>query len=177
MDLMKIYDQYHDRVNRFIRSLVKDDWAADDLIQETFIKIRNNIETVRDSEKVSSWIYRIAYNLCQDHFKAIKKENTNGRELDEKSEPRIRESVGESIQAELEQNQMGDCVQRQVDRLPEPLKAILTMYDMLGFTHREISEILEISEQNSKVRLHRARLFLREQLKDYFDNDAYKPYS
>ncbi|MDO9263955.1 MAG: RNA polymerase sigma factor, partial [Desulfosalsimonadaceae bacterium] len=89
---MKIVDQYYDRVDRFIRSLVKDPWAADDLIQETFLKVRNSLASVRDPEKMSSWIYRIAYNLCQDHFKALKKEAINTCPLEEKPEPLIRES-------------------------------------------------------------------------------------
>ncbi len=162
MDLMDIYDQYYDRMNRFIRSLVKDPWAADDLIQETFLKVRNNLDTVRDPEKLSSWIFRIAYNLCLDHFKTLKKEARNGCELEEKSGPLIKES----IQEELEQQQMGSCVQQQIDRLPEALKTVLMLYDVLGFTHQEIAEILDITEKNSKVRLHRARQQLKKILEE-----------
>lgn len=128
--------------------------------------MRNSLESIREPEKLSSWIYRIAYNLCQDHFKAVKKETINGCELDEKSEPLIRESVRDSIQTELEQHQMGSCVQRQVDRLPETLKTVLTMYDVLGFTHKGIAEILNITEKNAKVRLHRARQHLKKILEE-----------
>jgi RNA polymerase sigma-70 factor (ECF subfamily) len=166
MDLMEIHDQYYERVNRFIVSLVKDQWAADDLIQETFIKVRNSLDSVRDPEKLSSWIYRIAYNLCQDHFKTIKKEAINGCELEVKSEPLIPESIKNTIQTKLEQQQMGSCVQQQVDSLPEALKTILTMYDVLGFTHKEIAEIIDITEKNSKVRLHRARQALKKILEE-----------
>jgi len=166
MDLMEIHDQYYERVNRFIVSLVKDQWAADDLIQETFIKVKNSLESVRDPEKLSSWIYRIAYNLCQDHFKAIKNEAINSGEFEKKSEPLIPESVKNTIQTKLEQQQMGDCVQQQVDSLPEALKTILTMYDVLGFTHKEIADILDITEKNSKVRLHRARQTLKKVLEE-----------
>lgn len=166
MELMEIYDQYYERVNRFIRSLVKDPWVADDLMQETFLKVRNNLNSVREPEKLSSWIYRIAYNLCQDHFKALNKEAINGCELEGQSEPLIRESVPESIQTELEQHQMGSCVQQQIDCLPEALKTVLTFYDVLDFTHKEIAEILDITEENSKVRLHRARQQLKKILEE-----------
>jgi len=153
MDFMELYDQYYERVNRFIRSLVKDEFATDDLIQETFLKVRKNLDTVREPEKIASWIYRIAYNLCQDHFKAKKKDTLNGCELNNKSEPLI----PESFDLKIEQHQMGTCVQHQMDLLPESLRTILVMFDVLGFTHKEISEILNITEKNSKVRLHRAR--------------------
>jgi RNA polymerase sigma-70 factor (ECF subfamily) len=162
MKFMDIYDQYHDRVNKFIRSLVKDEFVTDDLVQETFLRVRNKIDTVREPEKLTSWIYRIAYNLCLDHFKAQKKDVLNGDELDSKSEPLI----PDSFDLKLQQKEMGNCVQQQIDLLPEPLRTVLVMYDVLEFTHKEISEILNISEENSKVRLHRARKNFKEILKN-----------
>jgi len=56
MDFMSVYDEYHDRINRFIRSLVKDEFVCDDLIQETFLKVRNNLDALRETEKISAWI-------------------------------------------------------------------------------------------------------------------------
>jgi RNA polymerase sigma factor (sigma-70 family) len=73
MDLFAIHDQYYRRVRKFILASVKNESVADDLIQETFIKIQENLNTVRDPEKISSWIFRIAYHLCQDHFRTQKK--------------------------------------------------------------------------------------------------------
>lgn len=162
MDFMAVYDEYHDRINRFIRSLVKDEFACDDLIQETFLKVRNNLDALRETEKISSWIYRIAYNLCQDHFKAKNKAPLNTGELPVKSTLQIRES----FDFKLEQHQMGSCVQQQIDLLPESLRTVLTMYDVLEFTHKEIAEILNITEKNSKVRLHRARKSLKKILEE-----------
>ena len=162
MDFMAVYDEYHDRINRFIRSLVKDEFVSDDLIQETFLKVRNNLDAVREPEKISSWIYRIAYNLCQDHFKAKKKAPMNTGELPVKSTLQIRES----FDFKLEQHQMGSCVQQQIDLLPESLRTVLTMYDVLEFSHKEIGEILNITEKNSKVRLHRARKSLKKILEE-----------
>jgi len=166
MDLMDIHDQYYERVNRFIVSIVKDRWAADDLIQETFIKVKNSIDSVRDPEKLSSWIYRIAYNLCLDHFKAIKIEAINNGEFEKRADPLIPDTVKNTTQTKLEQQQMGSCVQQQVDLLPEALKTVLTMYDTLGFTHQEIADILNITKENSKVRLHRARQALKKILEE-----------
>lgn len=162
MDFMAVYDEYHDRINRFIRSLVKDEFACDDLIQETFLKVRNNLDALRETEKLSSWIYRIAYNLCQDHFKSQKKTSQNTDELPIQSPLLIRES----FEFKLEQHQMGSCVQRQIDLLPESLRTVLMMYDVLEFSHKEISEILNITEKNSKVRLHRARKSLKKILEE-----------
>lgn len=162
MNFMAVYDQYHERIKRFIRSLIKDDFASDDLIQETFLKVQNKLDTVREPEKMNSWVHRIAYNLCQDYFKSKKKEPLNPGILNKPPEPLIRES----FDFKLEQRQMGSCVRQQVDLLPEPLRSVLIMYDILEFSHQEISEILNITEENSKVRLHRARKNLKKILEE-----------
>jgi RNA polymerase sigma factor (sigma-70 family) len=83
MEFWEIYDQFYARVRKFILALVKDEWAADDLIQETFLKIQNNLKDLKDPSKLSPWIFRIAYNLCQDHFRQLKisrKEERMGQE-------------------------------------------------------------------------------------------------
>ena len=153
MEFRKIYDQYYSRVRKFIMAIVKDEWAADDLIQETFVRIRKKMNTIRDPSKMSSWIYRTAYNLCQDHFRSLKKSALNGRETRQKPTA-LQEFF---IEKELEQRQMGACVQDQMDFLPESLRTVLVLYDVMGFSQKEIAKILDITVENVKVRLHRAR--------------------
>jgi len=61
---------------------------------------------------------------------------------------------------------MGSCVQQQIDLLPESSRTVLAMYDVLEFSHKEIGDILNITEKNSKVRLHRARKNLKKILEE-----------
>ena len=118
MDFWEIHDQYYRRVRGFILSLVRDDSLTDDLVQETFIRIQQNQDRLRDPSKMSSWIFRIAYNLCQDHFRKRKESS-----LDENG---IKEKAGDSealgVEKEMEQRQMGQCVQDKINLLPEPLR-------------------------------------------------------
>ncbi len=162
MDFFEIYDQYYDRVRKFILTLVRDDWMADDLIQDTFTRVREKIDTVKDPEKLSAWIHRIAYNLCQDHFRRRSRAHSNA--------DKIPESVGIldhiPVQQGLEQNQMGECVQNQMSLLPESLRTVLVLNDVSEFSQKEIAEILGISVENVKVRLHRARKRFRAILED-----------
>jgi RNA polymerase sigma-70 factor (ECF subfamily) len=161
--LLEIYDGYYDRVKKFITRLVKDEWIAEDLIQETFIRVQKNFQSVRDPSKISSWIFRIAYNLCQDHFKSNKKSPLEMETLPEVSREPL---VQIQLQKELEQSQMGACVQEQMNLLPEQQRIVLILFDMMGFNHVEIAEILEITRENAKVRLHRARKALKAILKE-----------
>lgn len=169
MDILEIYDQHYIRVRKFILAMVKDEWAADDLIQETFLKVRDKVDAIRDPSKISSWIFRVASNLCHDHFRKVKKSNLNESQIAE----RVVGFEGVSFQMELEQQQMGACVQNHIDLLPESLKTVLVLNDVAGFTHREIADILHITVENVKVRLHRGRKKLRSILEAecQFDRD------
>jgi len=162
MDFWDIYDKHHERVRKFIFALVKDEWAADDLIQETFIKVQKNLDQLKDETKLSSWIFRIAYNLCQDHFRirsqSSKREHIPADERQFLTIPRF--------QKEFEQHQMGECVQDKIRLLPESYQSVLILFDLMEFSHQEIAEILDISVENVKVRLHRARKKLKKILKE-----------
>ncbi len=167
MEFWEIYDPYYVKVRKFILALVKDPWAADDLIQETFLKVQQNLGTLKDPSKLSSWIYRIAYNLCQDHFRRgkaeRKRESTDLEQTENLAEGFIQEQL---IQKELEQQEMGRCVQDQIDLLPEPLRAVLVLFDIMECSHQEIADTLGITVANVKVRLHRARERLKSILEE-----------
>ena len=162
MDFWDIYDQYYERVRKFIFALVKDEWAADDLIQETFIKVQKNLYQVREESKLSSWIFRIAYNLCQDHFREMSQSSKRDKALNEKNEI-LPEPL---FQKTIEQHQMGECVQDKISLLPESYQAVMVLFDLMEFSHQEIAEILDISVENVKVRLHRARKKLKSILEE-----------
>ena len=168
MEFWDIYDQYYTRVRKFILALVKDEWVADDLIQETFLKIQNNLKNLKDPSKLSSWIFRIAYNLCQDHFRQLKRSRKEER-IDQEGMEDFKEALiqkGPDIQKELEQRQMGECVQDQINLLPESLQTVLILFDIMEFSHQEIADILGITVKNVKVRLHRARNKLKDILEE-----------
>ena len=163
MNFWKMYHRYYGPVRKFIMVYVRDEWAADDLIQETFMRVQKNLGSVRDPSKMSSWIFRIAYNLCHDHFRQSRKSPLNEGAIQEKVEP-----FGEApVQKELEQRQMGQCVQDKMDLLPPDFRTVLILSDVMAFSHKEIVEILGISVSNVKVRVHRARRKLRAILEDH----------
>jgi RNA polymerase sigma-70 factor (ECF subfamily) len=163
MKFWEIYDQHYSRVRKFILALVKDEWVADDIIQETFLKVQQNIDSLRDPSRLSSWIFRIAHNLCQDHFRRSKKSRREERigqeETEDLNEALIQKELG--IQKELERRQMGECVQNQINLLPESLRTVLVLFGIMEFSHQESADILGITVKNVKVRLHRARKRLK----------------
>ena len=152
-DFAALYDRYYERIRGFIRARVRDTWHADDLAQESFLRARQRVDSLRDPSKIKPWLFRIAYNTCQDHFRGA-----NGRPGT--LIPLEREiGIADPHQPEkwLERQEMCTCVQKHIQLLPDSYRSVLWLYDVLGFTHKEIGEVLEIDAGNVKVRLHRAR--------------------
>jgi len=163
MEFWDIYDQFYTRVRKFILALVRDEWVADDLVQETFLRVQKNLGSLKDSSKMSPWIFRIAHNLCQDHFRQLKISRKE-ESIDQEEMGDLKEALaqkGLDVQKELEQREMGECVQNQIDLLPESLRTVIVLHELMEFNLREIAEILGTTIENVKVRLHRARKKLK----------------
>ncbi len=157
MDFLELHDQFYHRVKKFILASVRNESVSEDLVQETFLRIQNNLKTVRDPAKISSWIFRIAYHLCQDYFRNLKK-STPG---DEEAYEGLVNFDEMPLQKKMEQEEMSRCVQDQLNLLPESMRSIIIFSDIMEFNHQEIAEVLGLSIENVKVRLHRARKKLK----------------
>lgn len=168
-DYYYIIEQYQDVVGRFISVTVKNQWVADDLTQETFIKAYKRIDSLKDISKIKSWLMRIAYNLCLDYFKTASKNKIDSWDSIEE----VFSSHILPIGKQLERDEMSQCVQEKMLLLPQSYRTILCLFDIAGLTHSEIAEVLEINTSNVKVRLHRARAKMKKILKEHcnFEND------
>ena len=139
MRLMEIYHQYYQPVRRFILNTVKNEWVADDLVQETFIRVNNHLESIRDTSRLKSWIFRIAYNICQDYFRSQSKSPRldNGEAAEAASSPQV-----PATQKAMEQFQMRKCVFGLVNFLPDSLRSVIILADIEEFSQQEIAAIM-----------------------------------
>lgn len=156
-EFQNLFDTYHDRLKRFIAVTIKDEWAADDILQEAFLRVHAKRESLKDHRKIGSWLFQMAYRLCLDRFRK------NQRQPEEivVADWGIEKLYTATVESRLAQHQMGQCVQNQMLRLPEGYRSVVWLFDVLGFTLQETADILEISLVNVKVRLHRARQKLK----------------
>ena len=157
LNFYSIFNQYHDRLKKFVTITVKNEWVVDDIVQEVFVRAHSKIDTLKDHEKIGSWLFRIAYRQCMDHFR---KESRNPQKdiLDFRG---VNTSDYSTTERKLEQHQMSVCVQNQMLLLSENYRTVIWLFDVLDFTLKEIADILELSVENVKVRLHRARKKLK----------------
>jgi RNA polymerase sigma factor (sigma-70 family) len=146
-------------VYTIIFRMVNDRELSKDLTQETFIRFFLKIDRVKYPEKTRAWICRIARNIVYDHFRKEKRKKTVS--LDE-----IPESAGESnIKRKHKQMVIQDALQR----LKERDRMLLTMVYYEGFSLADIADTMQMSTNNAKVCLHRARLRLRDELEVHKD--------
>ena len=175
IQLDELYRDYKDRIEGFIRRMVRDTALAQDLTQETFIRAQKGLKDFRGEASISTWLFRIANNLCLDH---LRKEKGKGMMVDffeylDNLDYGAEES-GKSEESDqqvhlLEQREMSECVQEFVDRLPETYRSVMVLYYLEGFSIEEIAGILGTSSVSIRVRLHRGREELKTLLEEGCD--------
>jgi RNA polymerase sigma-70 factor, ECF subfamily len=152
--LEHIYNSLRERLRKFIMFRVKDAVAADDILHDIFLKIHNNIATLRDESKLESWIFQIARNAITDHIRMQKETVPDVEELP--SETEEREAT----------KQLAEGLHDMISTLPEPYREALTLTEFTGLSQKMLAERLGISVSGAKSRVQRARKMLREALLD-----------
>ena len=154
--------QWEKQIYNFIYRYLGNKELAFDVTQKTFIRTYKNINKLRDATKFSSWIYQIASNLCKDEIKKMHKQNLVSLDLiQENSEQKgyqlpdqFKESDHQLPDAKLNKKQIGEIVQKALQKLPEEQRVVVIMkeYQELKFT--EIADILDEPINTVKSRLY-----------------------
>ena len=164
----EIYKEFYPKITHYLSRLVGDH-ESEDVAQVVFEKVNNNLPTFKGESKISTWIFKIATNAALDRLKSSSYKRTPSGPL----APIPLQTV-ENIEAVINKptapdqkvirDEMSDCIREFVDRLPPDYRTIIILNELEGFTNNEIAEILQISLDTAKIRLHRARTHLKKSL-------------
>jgi RNA polymerase sigma-70 factor (ECF subfamily) len=169
----EIVMRYQKKIMKLGFRMLNQRQEAEDVAQETFLKVFNNLQRYDVKQKFSTWIYRIATNLCIDRLRRrreqISLDSSNvsqtgeydNQELQAKITNRWQNPENQLILAELQ-----DHVQKAVQELPDKYRLAIVLRYMQELSLQEISDILEIPVATVKTRIHRGREVLRKKL-DY----------
>ena len=135
-----------------------DSVLADDLAQETIYKAIKNASKLRDVGTLDTWLYRILFNCWQDYLR-VKNRNVEFVEMHDDDQLEHVETY--------QQSQIVDRVRASIEKLPMPLREVVTLADFAGFSYAEISEIIDVPIGTVMSRLFRARKNLKQQLLDF----------
>jgi RNA polymerase sigma-70 factor, ECF subfamily len=172
LDFQKIYTDFRPKIQHYLTRLVGA-YEAEDLTQEVFVRINQALPTFRGESQVSTWIYRIATNAALDKLRAPSFKQIaptgplNNADLGE-LEVEDRDIKGEaapSVEQQLCHQERVECYQNFIESLPINYRAVVALSELEGLVANEIAEILGLSLDVVKVRLHRGRVRLLQALK------------
>ncbi len=169
-EFQDIYSNFNEKIRRYLARLVGDA-DSEDMTQEVFIKVNAGLNDFRGDSSLSTWIYRIATNTAMDYRRRALT-SPHARAADEDlSDPACEEDIAKDASAspdsQLIRKEMNDCIRGIVDGLPENYKTVLILSDLEELKNNEIAEILDISLETVKIRLHRARTRLKKELEHH----------
>ena len=160
--LRSLFDEFADATYTLGYRILGDRHLAEDVVQETFIKIIHSLTTYRGEGPIGGWIYRIGYReaitISRKRREAV---------MDPDSVTFTTLEAPESVEASVLQTELVAEMDKAIFELSEPVRAAFTLRDIQGLSTKEVAEILDVSESAVKMRLARAREALRLRLKEY----------
>lgn len=167
-----LVQKYHRPIVHFLYRMVHSEAIAEELAQETFLRVYRSRTSYRAEAKFSTWLYRIATNLAANHARDSKGERESPRvELDAPdaetgTTPDVADATP-SVERQLLRSERMAAIRREVDRLPERQRMAVLMHKYQELDYRQIGEVLQLSESATKSLLFRAYRTLRESLREY----------
>lgn len=149
-----IWQEYHTKLHAFTNKRVNNSSAADDILQEIFIKIQSKIETLKSADKVEAWIYQIARNAIIDYFRTHKPDS----ELPESLSAPVPDP-GDTARQEIK-----DGLLLMIRKLPAHYREFVMMYEIEGLKQTEVAARQKVTISCAKARIQRGRARLREML-------------
>lgn len=150
---------------------------AEDMVQDTFLNVFKYLGGFRYETKFKNWLYRVATSACLKKKRRSKFAPERELSLDEflpADESSIETDLPRWASQPLDKvldDELGRVIRDAMLALPKKYRLVIVLRDVEGFSTQETAEILDLTPTNIKVRLHRARLFLRDALKSYYETD------
>ena len=177
-------DRFHELVKRYEQKLYNfslrmcgDHSDAQDMVQDTFINVFKYLKDFRYETKFKNWLYKVAASTCIKIKRKSKFAPERELSLDEflpADDAEVVEQVPQWALMPLDKllnEELAAVIQKGILSIPKKYRMVIVLRDIEGFSTSETAQILNLSPANVKVRLHRARLYLREKLKGYFANE------
>ena len=160
-----LIDRYKEKIFTSIFLLVKDKYLAEDIFQDTFIKVIDTLNSGRytDEGKFLPWVMRIGHNLCVDHFRKVKRtpaiKTSDDHDIFEVlnfSEP--------GVDVKMMQGQSHDRVSKMLDLLPEDQKEVIVMRHYAELSFKEIARLTDCSINTALGRMRYGLINLRKMM-------------
>jgi RNA polymerase sigma-70 factor, ECF subfamily len=171
----EIVNRYGDKIYKIALGITRNPSHAEDVLQEVFVTLLQKLDSFHEDSKFSTWLYRVAANTSYMRLRSEKKYNNELSLEDYVSYDEDGALKGIEIKdwsdrpdEVLLSKEVIEIIEKAVNELPIANRVVFHLRDVKGFSNDEVAKILRLSLPAVKTRIHRARLFLRDKLSDYF---------
>ena len=154
-----VWEQYGGRLRRFIRRRVSNPADADDILQETFLKVHKGLSSLRRRERLASWVYQIARNAIADYHRRPRTAALTDELADRLEDDATSEQAGSDAFGEIAR-----CLRPMAQRLPAKYRRAIDLVEFQGLAQDDAAVRLGISLSAAKSRVRRARGRLKRML-------------
>ncbi|MDD2586922.1 MAG: RNA polymerase sigma factor SigZ [Bacteroides sp.] len=151
-----IWDEFSVPLKSFIKRRIPNEADADDIFQEVFIKIQNNIDGLKEEQKIHAWVYKITKNAIVDYYRRRNKSIILS-ELPEELAKEPEEDKNSNVE-------IAACLKAMIESLPEKYKKAIVLTEFQNLTQKELSDRMEISLSGAKSRVQRGKQKLKEMI-------------
>ncbi len=168
-----LFDRFHGKIYSLAMSILKNESDAEEATQDVFLTVVQKAHTFKGNSALYSWIYRICVNTCLMRLRGKRRGETVSIEdfMPVFTEDGMHASLIDDWSKEVERKaldkELGQVIHRFTGNLSEKYRVVFVLSDIEGLSNDETAQILGLTVPAVKSRLHRARLYLREQLARY----------
>ena len=160
-----LFEAHKRRVYSLCLRMTGNTAEAEDLAQEAFLQLFRKISTFRGESAFSTWLHRLAVNVVLMHLRKKGLQQISLDETDNSQDEPVKRDYG-SDDRRLVGSVDRIGLQNAIAELPPGYRTVFVLHDVEGYEHNEIAEIMKCSVGNSKSQLHKARMKLRERLRE-----------
>lgn len=169
-----IYEFFAKKIYNFVYRMLSSREEAEDIVQDTFLIAYRELKTLRKDGQFEAWIYRIARNQV---YQKLRHGKFLRYTLDDEQGPDVKELKGKNPDRNPEEHLLNDelsrAIQSALGHLPEKLREVFVLAVIQRIAYKDICEIVGKSLSAVKTDIYRARLMMRDELKDYLHHDEH----
>ncbi len=169
----EIYEIFGERILNYIYRMTGSREDAQDLTQDTFVLAFRKLATLKENSKVQSWLYRIAQNNVFQKYrsKPPPTESIDEKDAQELSESQAVETPRKDPEQSVLRSELEEKVEEVINSLPQKYRRVFVLSAIHKLSYQEISEIMDRSLASVKSDIHRARVVVRDQIKEYLGDN------